>query len=59
MNALLRRAVQLFPRTDYLSHSTVRHARREWVKSVMRLHGLGKLSVISLCGYVDAARKNH
>lgn len=32
--ALLRRAVVLYPRTPYTSASAVRHARRQWIKSV-------------------------
>ena len=35
--SLMRRAVVLFPRADYLDEATVRHARRGWVASRMTL----------------------
>ncbi|MFC3107430.1 hypothetical protein ACFQAT_07955 [Undibacterium arcticum] len=38
---LLKRAVRLFPRTDYLDHSAVRHARRQWLRSVTYLRCAG------------------
>jgi hypothetical protein len=31
---LIRRAVVLFPRTEYTDAAAVRHARRSWLKSV-------------------------
>lgn len=31
---LLKRAVILFPRTDYTDDSAVRHARREYIKAI-------------------------
>lgn len=34
---LIRRAVVLFPRTAYLDHAAVRHARRSWLRSVIYL----------------------
>lgn len=34
---LLRRAVALFPRTDYTNPAAVRHARRQWLRSVVML----------------------
>jgi hypothetical protein len=34
---LLRRAVTLFPRADYLDPAAVRHARRNWLRSVVML----------------------
>jgi len=35
--ALLKRAIQIFPRTDYTSPEAVRHARRKWLQSVTLL----------------------
>lgn len=34
---LLKRAVILFPRAAYLDHAAVRHARRQWLRSVVLL----------------------
>tara|TARA_R110001599_G_scaffold171353_1_gene362403 strand:- start:430945 stop:431121 length:177 start_codon:yes stop_codon:yes gene_type:complete len=34
---LLKRAVVLFPRADYIEVSAVRHARRAWLRSVALL----------------------
>lgn len=34
---LIKRAVVLFPRTDYTNPSAVRHARRQWLQSVILL----------------------
>jgi hypothetical protein len=34
---LLKRAVVLFPRAAYLDHAAVRHARRQWLRSVVLL----------------------
>lgn len=34
---LLKRAVKLYPRTDYLDPAAVRHARRKWMQSVVML----------------------
>lgn len=39
---LLKRAVVLFPRTDYLDPQAVRHARKRWVESVACLRQQGK-----------------
>jgi len=38
---LLKQAVRLFPRADYLDHSAVRHARRQWLRSVVYLRCAG------------------
>jgi hypothetical protein len=35
--SLLKKAVRLFPRTAYTSDAAVRHARRQWLKSVDQL----------------------
>lgn len=35
--AMVKRAVVLFPRTAYLSDAAVRHARRQWLRSVSTL----------------------
>lgn len=34
---LIKRAVQLYPRTDYLDPAAVRHARRQWINSIVML----------------------
>lgn len=34
---LLKRAVRLYPRTDFPNLTAVRHARRQWLRSVMYL----------------------
>lgn len=34
---MIKRAVVLFPRTDYLDRAAVQHARRQWIKSVAML----------------------
>jgi hypothetical protein len=34
---LIRRAVVLFPRTEYTNPAAVRHARRQWLRSVVLL----------------------
>lgn len=34
---LLKRAVKLYPRTDYTDPAAVRHARRKWMQSVVML----------------------
>lgn len=34
---LARRAVRLYPRTDYADKSAVNHLRRAWIKSVAHL----------------------
>lgn len=34
---LLKRAVRLFPRTAYTDVAAVRHARRQWLRSVVML----------------------
>jgi|GEM_PF-2052564 len=34
---LIRRAVVLFPRTDYTDPAAVRHARRNWLRSIVML----------------------
>lgn len=34
---LLKRAVVLFPRADYTDPSSVRHARRAWLRSIVLL----------------------
>lgn len=34
---LMKRAVRLFPRTEYSNLSAVRHARRKWLQSVILL----------------------
>jgi hypothetical protein len=34
---LIKRAVILFPRTDYTDRAAVQHARRQWLKSVAML----------------------
>lgn len=34
---LYKQAVRLFPRTSYLDHAAVRHARRQWLCSVFYL----------------------
>lgn len=34
---LIKRAVVLFPRADYLDPAAVRHARRQWVRGVIAL----------------------
>lgn len=34
---LLKRAVILFPRTEFSNHAAVRHARRQWLRSVTLL----------------------
>jgi hypothetical protein len=34
---LIRRAVVLFPRKEYTDPAAVRHARRNWLRSVMYL----------------------
>jgi hypothetical protein len=39
---LIRRAVVLFPRTDYTDMQQVRHARRQWLRSVVALRSSGK-----------------
>lgn len=36
---LMKRAVVLFPRTDYTTPQAVRHARRQWLHSVTLLRG--------------------
>lgn len=42
MTALIRRAVLLFPRTDYLDPASVRHNRRQWLRSIAYLRCSGK-----------------
>lgn len=38
MNAqLIRKAVTLFPRTEFSNVSAVRHARRQWLRCVVML----------------------
>jgi len=32
---LMKRAVVLFPRRDYTDASNVRHARRQWLRSIV------------------------
>lgn len=39
---LMKRAVILFPRTDYNDHAAVRHARRAWLRSVEILRGASR-----------------
>lgn len=34
---LIKRAVVLFPRTEYTDRAAVQHARRQWLKSVTML----------------------
>lgn len=34
---MIKQAVRLFPRTDYTDAQAVRHARREWINSVILL----------------------
>lgn len=35
--SLARRAIRLYPRTDYNNRKTVNHLRREWIRSVRQL----------------------
>lgn len=56
--ALIRRAVILYPRRDYISASSVRHARRQWLKSVSYLRETGRGWVIDgAVGWQMAATK--
>jgi hypothetical protein len=41
---LLKRAVVLFPRTEYVDPAAVRHARRKWLICVAYLHASGRWS---------------
>lgn len=34
---MIKRAVVLFPRADYLDRAAVQHARRQWIRSVTLL----------------------
>lgn len=34
---LMKDAIRLYPRTDYLDAAAVRHARRNWIRSVVML----------------------
>jgi hypothetical protein len=40
--ALLKRAVILFPRSDYTNPSAVRHARRKWLQAITSLRANGR-----------------
>ena len=50
---LMRRAVQLHPRTDYTADSAVRHARRGYVQAVkyLRERGIGPADEVAEWGW--------
>ena len=42
---MMRKAVKVFPKTDYTHDSAVRHARRGWIKAVLYLRSVGKFKI--------------